>query len=113
VTVLSGRLAPGAARDRLAPGAYAVALELRAQARAAGAQELVAVVDPALTEDDLRTLGTVYVPALRASDRNVRGVASDALVWLTQKRHLHEPPDRGTDADGRSPKGAELTSGRT
>lgn len=96
--VLSETLQPGQAREWIAGGAYAVALQLREQAVAAGARELVLLVDPSLEEEDLLTLATVYAPSLRASDRNVRGIASDALQWLTQKRHLHSPPERSNPA---------------
>ena len=82
----------GGVHDWLAEGAHARVVELRENLEAAGARELVLLVDPALAEDDVRALGTVVVPSLRASARDVRAISTDAWNWLTRKRHLHAPP---------------------
>jgi alkanesulfonate monooxygenase SsuD/methylene tetrahydromethanopterin reductase-like flavin-dependent oxidoreductase (luciferase family) len=92
ILVLPDMPAGGGVRDWLAEGAHARVLELRGQAAGAGAHELVLIVDPKLGEDDLRALGTVVVPSLRASARDVRAISTDAWTWLTRKQNLHAPP---------------------
>jgi len=79
-------------RSWLSSGALERVSELRAAARDAGAQEIMLVVPATLDEGDIRALGTVVVPALRAADRDLRAIATDAWVWLTDKEHLHAPP---------------------
>jgi hypothetical protein len=78
--------------DWLAGGAVERVTGLREQARAAGAQEVLLLVGDGLTEADVKALGTVVVPGLRASDRDVRHIATDGWAWLTDKAHLHAPP---------------------
>ena len=82
----------GGVIDWLAGGTVERVLALREQATAAGAHELLLVAAPTLTEEDVRALGTVVVPALRASARDVAAIAGDAWVWLTRKQVLHAPP---------------------
>jgi hypothetical protein len=77
--------------DWLAAGAADRVMELRDRARAAGAQEILFLVG-GLTEADVKALGTVVVPGLRASDRDARHIVGDGWAWLTDKAHLHAPP---------------------
>jgi alkanesulfonate monooxygenase SsuD/methylene tetrahydromethanopterin reductase-like flavin-dependent oxidoreductase (luciferase family) len=74
------------------PSAYQRVLELREQAAAAGASEILLSVPTAPSEPELAALGTVLVPALRASARDVRAITTDAWTWITAKAHLHAPP---------------------
>jgi alkanesulfonate monooxygenase SsuD/methylene tetrahydromethanopterin reductase-like flavin-dependent oxidoreductase (luciferase family) len=76
----------------LADSAVERVLGLRDEAAAAGAHELLLVAGPRLTEADVQALGTVVVPALRASARDAQAIAADAWTWLTRKRVLHRPP---------------------
>jgi len=78
----------------LADDAVGRVLELRAQAAATGAQELLLLAPPDLAEADIQALGTVLVPALRAAGRDAEAIAADAWTWLTRKRVLHQPPAR-------------------
>jgi hypothetical protein len=76
----------------LAAGPFERVSELRASAGAAGAQELLLLASPDLSERDIEVLGTVLVPSLRAADRDARAITTDAWVWITEKGHLHAPP---------------------
>jgi hypothetical protein len=76
----------------LAGGAFERVSELRASAQAAGAQELMLLASPDISERDIEVLGTVLVPSLRAAGRDVRAISTDAWVWITEKGHLHAPP---------------------
>jgi hypothetical protein len=87
---------PGLAKDGvlewLAGGALERVTELRDRAMSAGAQEITLLIEGGLSEPDVKALGTVVVPALRASERDVRVIAADGWAWLTEKAHLHAPP---------------------
>ena len=91
VLVLEPDLAAGSERW-LAGGAFERVSELRASAEAVGAQELMLLASPAISERDLEVLGTVLVPSLRAAGRDVRAISTDAWTWITEKGHLHAPP---------------------
>jgi hypothetical protein len=82
----------GGAETWLAGGAFERVSELRASARAAGAQELMLLAPTGISERDIAVLGTVLVPSLRAAARDVRAISTDAWVWITEKGHLHAPP---------------------
>ncbi len=92
VLAVEGSFASDGVMDWLAAGATERVAGLRDRARSAGAQEVLLVVEPGLSERDVKALGTVVVPALRASDRDVRHIAEDGWAWLTKKAHLHAPP---------------------
>jgi hypothetical protein len=92
VLVAPRKLARSGVHEWLAADAHARVLELREQLHASGAQELLLSVEPDVGEDDVRALGTVVVPSLRASARDVRAISTDAWTWLTRKQHLHAPP---------------------
>jgi hypothetical protein len=87
---------PGIAKEGvfewLAGGATERVTELRDRARSAGAQEIMLLLEGGLSERDVKALGTVVVPALRAAHRDVRAIAGDGWAWLTEKAHLHAPP---------------------
>jgi alkanesulfonate monooxygenase SsuD/methylene tetrahydromethanopterin reductase-like flavin-dependent oxidoreductase (luciferase family) len=91
VLVIEPDLAAGAAAW-LAGGAFERVSELRAAAQAAGAQELMLLAPTDLSERDIEVLGTVLVPSLRAAGRDARAISTDAWVWITEKGHLHAPP---------------------
>ncbi len=74
------------------PSAYERVLELRERASAAGAAEILLSLPAVPSELELTALGTVLVPALRASVRDVRAISTDAWTWITAKAHLHAPP---------------------
>jgi hypothetical protein len=83
--------AGGGAEEWLSTGPYDRAGELRAQARLAEAGEVL-FLTRGFTAADVRALGTVLVPTLRAADRDALHIATDSWAWLTEKSHLHAPP---------------------
>ncbi len=85
-------LGDGGVTGWLAEGPLERVLDLRERARAARAQEIVLILDAALTEADVKALATVVVPGIRAADRDVRAIATDAWTWLTEKTDLHSAP---------------------
>lgn len=69
-------------------------MELRGFAADAGATELALLVGPdqRLTESDVKALGIVVVPCLRAYAGHAHMIVNDAWMWLTERAHLHEVP---------------------
>lgn len=68
--------------------------ELRKLADEARANEVALVLaeDQTLTEEDVKALGTVVVPCLRAYGPHADMIVGQAWSWLTDKQHLHEVP---------------------
>ena len=91
ILLVPAPFAGGGALDWLTPGPHDRVAELRAQARAAEAQEVL-FLTKGFTERDVEVLGTVVVPTLRAAGRDAQHIANDSWAWLTEKRHLHAPP---------------------
>lgn len=70
-------------------------LALRCAARACGAQEVLLVADAPPAAADLKLLGTIVVPLMRAADRDVATIGADAWSWLRERTALHTPPPSG------------------
>lgn len=84
----------GSVRDWLAAGPLACVRDLRARATKYQAGEILFVLASGREPDeaDIKALGTVVVPALRAADDDLAGLVGDAWEWLTKKEALHQAP---------------------
>jgi len=84
----------GSVQSWLASNPQGCVDDLLARARAASAGEVVFVVKRGgrLTEADLKALGTVVIPALRAPGPDRATIVANAWTWLTEKGDIHEAP---------------------
>jgi hypothetical protein len=92
ILILPEPLSRGSALGQLRGDPDGPIARLRDSAQSSSARDLLFFVAPDLDAEDFRALGTVYVPSLRASERNFHAIARDSHTWLIRKKELHAPP---------------------
>ncbi len=91
-TIAARTLGDVAVFDWLASDPPARVAELRGDASALGAHELLLVFAAAPDARDIEMLGRVVVPALRCVPDEIEGIVEDAWTWLTEHADIHDAP---------------------